>query len=418
MAITRSKVSMSLKGRVGAITFYDSDGRQISRAARNSSNYGKGASRTALQQNRRVRWANLVNAYKKSQGWMYYAFEYKKKGVSDYNKFMQLNVNRSFVALTRDEAASGACVIDSYQVSEGSLMPISHALIDGVWVTNVKLGDYTIDDETTIGNFTEAVIQNNTWIKYDYQISFISYQQTVDEYGIPRIICTPYELTLKKDSADKVRNYLPAFCSSVHNGFLATNENITLGAFCYVLSAKENGRTVVSTQYLVNNNQSLIAQYTSEEQYSAAIKSYGEDPTRFLEPGSSATDATQAAYFIQYVKVGEKEIYPQMGKFVVTLDASMRITVVSSREVRSVVINSMDVQFKYRRITLTPSEQTPTYQTKIAQIEVSWDKFLEIFMEPVPEVNFLSMVLTIDGVTYSYGNGLPDDSSGDGPSGE
>lgn len=417
MAITRSKVSMSLKGRVGAITFYDSDGRQISRAARNSSNYGKGASRTALQQNRRVRWANLVNVYKKSQGWMYYAYEYRKKGVSDYNKFMQLNVNRSFIALTRDEAASGACVIDGYQVSEGSLMPISHALIDGVWVTNIKLGDYTIDDETTIGNFTEAVIQNNTWIREDYQISFISYQQMIDEYGIPRIICTPYELTLKKNSTDKVRNYLPVFCSSVKNGFLATNEDITIGAFCYVLSAKENGRTVVSTQYLVNNNQSLIAQYSSEEQYAAAIKSYGEDPTRFLEPGSSATDATQAAYFIQYVKIGEKEVYPQVGRFIVTMDTEMIITVVSSRDVKSVILNSMDVFFNGRTITLTAENQTTTLQKKIARIDATWDNYNEID-QPLAEVNFLSMVLTIDGVTYSYGNGLPGESSGDGPSGE
>lgn len=417
MAITRSKVSMSLKGRVGAITFYDSDGRQISRAARNSSNYGKGASRTALQQNRRVRWANLVNVYKKSQGWMYYAYEYRKKGVSDYNKFMQLNVNRSFIALTRDEAASGACVIDGYQVTEGSLMPISHALLDGIWVTNIKLGEYTIDDETTIGNFTEAVIQNNTWIKTDYQISFISYQQTVDEYGIPRIICTPYELTLKKNSTDKVRNYLPAFCSSVKNGFLSTNENITLGAFCYVLSAKENGKTVVSTQYLVNNNQSLIAQYTSEEQYTAAIKSYGEDPTRFLEPGSSATDATQAAYFIQYVKVGEKEIYPQVGRYVLTLDERMEIVVSSSRNVKNVILNSLDVFYNGKTVTLTASEQTTKVQQRIARIDATWDNFNE-FGGPLPTANFLSMVLTIDGVTYSYGNGLPGESSGDGPSGE
>ena len=51
-------------------------------------------------------------------------------------------------------------------------------------------------------------------------------------------------------------------------------------------SVKERGKTKVSTQFLIDNN-SLLADYTTEEAYQAAAQSYGGSNEAFLTPDSS-----------------------------------------------------------------------------------------------------------------------------------
>lgn len=292
MAITRSTASRVRRGRVGDTTYYTAQGREIARAALNSSNYGASASRTTAQQSRRVRWSNLVNFYKVSKPWMAKAFETKKSGVSDYNMLMKINVNGSNVALTKAQAASGACVVESYQVSQGSLMPIEAVKRGEVWETNIKVGELVISAATTIGQFSQAVIAANSWLTENMQISFISYQQTIDGNNVPRVICTPYEVTLNVNSTELLRYYLPDFCTAVADGFLATTEAISPGAFTYVLSNSVSGKTYVSSQTLINNNADTIALFSSDEQITEAIASYGQDGDVFLDSGSQPTDAT------------------------------------------------------------------------------------------------------------------------------
>ncbi|MDD6750081.1 MAG: hypothetical protein PUF28_09700, partial [bacterium] len=56
--------------------------------------------------------------------------------------------------------------------------------------------------------------------------------------------------------------------------------------FAWVHSVKERGKTKVSTQFLIDNN-SLLADYTTEEAYQAAAQSYGGSNEAFLTPDSS-----------------------------------------------------------------------------------------------------------------------------------
>lgn len=292
MAITRSTASRVRKGRVGDSVYYTSQGREIVRAALNSSNYGASASRTEAQQSRRVRWSNLVNFYKASKGWMHKAFENRKAGVSDYNMLIKLNVNGSTIALTKQQAASGACVAEPFQVSQGSLMPIESVKRSNIWRTNIALGSLSITATTTVGEFSQAVIAANSWLRENMQISFVSYQQTIDNSNVPRVICTSYEVTLSDSSTELLRSYLPEFCSSADNGFLATSSAISPGCFTYVLSESDGGRTMVSSQTLVNNNADTIARYSSSQQVSDAIASYGVSGSVFLDSGSQPVDPT------------------------------------------------------------------------------------------------------------------------------
>lgn len=304
MATIRNAANRVLSGKIGDITYYISNGQQVARQALNNSNYGATASRSDAQQVRRVKWANLVNFYKLSKSWMKKAYESKEGKQSDYNKFMQLNVNNARVALTRQEAVQGACIIDGFQITQGTIAPVEITKVGDIWRSSLLLGGLTIDDNTTIAQFTNAIVSNNTNVEEGFQLSFVSYQQYVDGLGIARAICTFYEVTLNTTSTELLRDYLPAFCSQVNGGYLATNDNISLGGFTWILSNQKNGKVFVSSQSLVPNNEALLTQYSSSAQLAIAIDSYGVTDEVILSPLSrNAQERVTPPLYISTIKL-------------------------------------------------------------------------------------------------------------------
>lgn len=304
MATIRNAANRVLSGKIGDITYYISNGQQVARQALNNSNYGATASRSDAQQVRRVKWANLVNFYKLSKGWMKKAYESKEGKQSDYNKFMQLNVNNAQVSLTRQEAVQGACIIDGFQITQGTIAPVEITKVGNIWRSSLLLGSLTIDDTTTIAQFTNAIVSNNTNVEDGFQLSFVSYQQYVDGLGIARAICTFYEVTLNSTSTELLRDYLPAFCSQVSGGYLATNDNISLGGFTWILSNQKNGKVFVSSQSLVPNNSALLTQYSSAAQLAVAIDSYGITDEVVLSPLSrNAQERVTPPLYISTIKI-------------------------------------------------------------------------------------------------------------------
>lgn len=303
MAYIRNTAAMQLKGKVGNTTYYVESGRQLARVSQNSSNYGDTARRSEAQQYQRGKWGNLVNFYKASKSWMRKAYETKKRTQSDYNRFMQLNTQDAQIYLTKNMYANGGCVVDSFRISEGSLRSIQTNKAGDTYKTDLRLGSLTIDADTTIADLTQALLLNNNQLRDNMQISFISYQQDIDTYGTPYIICTAYELTLDSVGGQKVRAYLPDFCSSVVEGCLGTNNRISTGAFAYVLSETLNGVTRVSTQSLITNNNDLINQYSSLAAQRESIESYGVDADIFLTSGSIPSDPTPQPIYLQRIGV-------------------------------------------------------------------------------------------------------------------
>lgn len=307
MAIVRNAANTIRKGRIGETTYYVSGGQQIARQSRNDSNFGESARRSEAQQSRRVMWANLVNFYKVSAGWMPKAFETKKRNQSDYNKFMAVNIGNSTIALTKDESAAGACIAAPYIVSQGSLPSIEIVQLSDQWRTNLALGTLVIDDETTNAQLTAALEASNAHIHEGMQISFVSYQQSVDPLGTPRLICRCYEITLSRTSSDVVRDFLPEFCSQSIQGYLGTNTSISIGGFAYIVSELVTGGLKVSTQQLVSNNSTLISQYSSSIHINEAIKSYGLDQEVILSPtGTVMQEAEAQPIFVSKVVSGNR----------------------------------------------------------------------------------------------------------------
>lgn len=307
MGVVRNAANTKIRGRVGQTTYYVSGQQQIARQALNNSNYGETARRSEAQQNRRVLWANLVNFYKVSAGWMPKSFETKKANQSDYNKFMQVNIATARVALTKGEAAAGACVVDEYLVSQGSLPSIEIVTLSNQWRTNLALGTLTIGDTTTNAELTAALVANNANVRAGMQLSYVSYQQSVDPLGTPRAICRCYEITLSRTDTSLVRDHLPDFCSQTVSGNLGTGTNVSVGGFAYILSELQGGALRVSTQQLVVNNGVLIDQYTSAIQVASAVSSYGVDKEVILSPlGTVAQTPEERPVYITKLTSGDR----------------------------------------------------------------------------------------------------------------
>ena len=65
--------------------------------------------------------------------------------------------------------------------------------------------------------------------------------------------------------------------------------------FAWVHTRKASGKTLVSTQSLINNNAEVIAEYSGNEAYKRSVKTYGGESSAFLTPGSTTTQATDGA---------------------------------------------------------------------------------------------------------------------------
>lgn len=310
MGVIRNAINQKIKGRVGAVTYYVSEGRQIARQALNNSNYGKTASRSEAQQSQRIKWANLVNFYKVCKNWMPKAFEGKKPGQSDYNRLMQVNMPYTDIYLTKSLATVGACVVEDYIISQGSLPSVDTVNVGRYWRTNIYVGDLKIDEETTVAEFTQVLADNNTNIEVGMQLSFVSLMQSLDNLGVPRLVCTFYEVTLSLENENPLYDYLPSFCTDVHDGCLCTSNTIAIGAFAYVVSDLRKGALMVSTQQLITYNYDLIRQFSDENARIKAIESYGLDPDVILSPlTENEQGATPVPFFITGFFAGSQSYF-------------------------------------------------------------------------------------------------------------
>ncbi|RDY33334.1 hypothetical protein DVJ82_023285 [Escherichia coli] len=152
---------------------------------------------------------------------------------------------------------------------------------------------------------------NNAHVLEGMQLSFVSYQQTQDALGTPRVICRLYEMVINTADSRPVRAFLPSFAASASGGMLATGSDISIGAFAYILSQAVNGQLRVSTQQLIAKNQFLLATFSSPEHAALAVKSYGVDGEVILSPFDAETQqAEEQPNYIQYLQVGGKRYAP------------------------------------------------------------------------------------------------------------
>lgn len=295
MAIVDNFYLRNQRKKLGGAVYYQAMGQTRSRElAAVVSN-----PRTAAQMTQRVRWANLVNLYRANKSWMKYAFETKKPNQSDYNKFMSLNVASSNIFLPKDIAAAGGCVVQAYQITQGSLPTIETIpLMEGsMWASNIILPDAADLSSMTVAQFAEAVLPNNPGMQEGDQLSFIRMTQMTNVYtGAPYVIVRKYEVILSRTNNTLLSEYLPlSYITSVANGsttVLGVSNSGNAGGFALILSRTVSGKTFVSSQpIVVANNSALITAYSSAAALSEAVASYGSSEEPFL----TTTEALEAS---------------------------------------------------------------------------------------------------------------------------
>lgn len=310
MAKIRVMSNQRRVGRVGDTTYYVRDGEQIARQSQNNSNYGATASRTPAQMARRVRWANLVNLFKGMKSWQPKAFDFKKKGQTDYNLFMALNVNSANVCLTKDMAMNGCGCWEAYQISRGSLTPIGLVAgsTTGTAVTNIRC-NLQLASSTTIGALSAEIIEKNPMFLNGDNIAIIGFWTVLDDRGYPYSGTDYQELTLDTTSQVTLSdaglwNYISTSSSST---IQLDQQTVTGGATTHLVAihTRKDSTLQVSTQALCPVNDIYSAQFIGDEWEELCISTYGLDGEVPLDPGSGGGgQVVQSAFMLRQADLG------------------------------------------------------------------------------------------------------------------
>lgn len=290
MAIVQNFWLKGAKKKLAGSVIYKAGGQTIQR--RLADDVSNPQTRSQMEQ--RVKWSNMVNFYRANRDWMKYAYESKKANQSEYNKMMSLNVSNSRIYFTKQAAAAGACIVDEYIMTQGSLPSITYNRVGNEVLTNIFLNDAQgLDENSTVAELSQAILAANPAIQEGDQISLLRYTQMVNEStGYPYVILRKYEIIMSLTSQDLWVNYLPYelvnFVETSEGWVLGVTPTGNAGGLLMVLSRTISGKTYVSTQSILPmDNSALINAYSSASALNAAINSYGESEEAFLSSDSA-----------------------------------------------------------------------------------------------------------------------------------
>ena len=288
MAVTRNNLSMKMNGKVGAYSFYTATGgRQVARIANNSSNYGETAKRTVAMQTRRSRWGNLVSFYSANKDLMARAYERKGSNLSDYNRFMQLNIPLATVSLVKDDFMRGMAILQEYVIADGSLPEIDVAEVqeDGCVFNLLTKIDGEFADNT-IGQVSVDLLDNNPQLQQGDQLTFVSYTNAGTTPSTIRIYRHLCEMTIDTKSAVSfgTLKYANIIAGNGLKVVIAGQGDVFGQAIIH--SRSVGGSLLVSRAKITLNSDTLVRQFSAPEAVKKAIDSYGVDNEKLLEPGS------------------------------------------------------------------------------------------------------------------------------------
>ena len=286
MAVLQNMWLRGAKKKLGGTVLYTQGGRTLQRELAPEVKNPK----TPAQMGQRVKWSNLVAFYRANASWMPKAFENKKATQSDYNKFMSLNAANSRIYLTKEQARQGACVVDSYRVSDGTLQPVDIFPSAQNWVTNLYLtGLDKLDATTTVAAFSTALLASNAGLRSGDQLSFIRATQLFNNTtDIPYVQVRAYELIINEQGGGLVKDFWPieliGLGQEQETPALMVKNNDMQGGFAIIVSRTQGGRVLVSPSQITQVNMSdVINQYSSSAALQAAIDSYGRGDEVFLD---------------------------------------------------------------------------------------------------------------------------------------
>lgn len=248
--------------------------------------------RTEAQMQVRTQLGNLAAVYGQFNKTLKKGFEGLNGKMSDFNAFVQANMNVVKVYVPKSVRLNGGSVLAPYQITRGTLPSVAmHKNAGGVLVSDIAVGSLVIGEETTVADLACAVVAMNAdWEEGD-QITFFYGVQTTDAVtGVPRARIYGSKVMLNTGDTTPLLEVVSALGFSVVDGCLAMDRAIASGAAVWVHSRDDvaSGSGVrVSTQFMYVDS-SVLSSYQNAQALAGAANSYGgvNVSAVYLKPGS------------------------------------------------------------------------------------------------------------------------------------
>ena len=273
-----------VNGRVGNMRFYERNGEIIGVSLPNGIRNPK----SPAQMQQRIKMNNILNMYKYIKGYLQQNFEgiIGNKNASSF--FRSYNLMKTPVWLTKEQKESYKFVLAPYVVAQGRIPTVGYEFRDGVFVSDINVGDLEINDETEERVLSSVICGNNEgWTNNDTLQIILLKQKRIrtsdEEIELPK--CNSYVITLDNASATKIGEIpvleslsnMSRFSLCSVDGKLAVrvedSEEYTY-AFAVVHGRGQGRDKIVSSQQLCLSDNALYDSYCSKEAFDKAYESY------------------------------------------------------------------------------------------------------------------------------------------------
>ena len=274
----------SIKGKAGNMSYFEINGVTIGRAYHTSIKNPK----TKKQMEQRIKMNNILNMYKYIKGYLQQNFEgiIGNKNASSF--FRSYNLMKTPVWLTKGQKESYKFVLAPYVVAQGRINSVGYEFRDGMFVSDINVGDLEINDETEERVLSSIICGNNEgWTNNDTLQIILLKQKRIgsSEENVELPKCCSFTITLDKTSMTKISDIpvleslsqMPHFFLCSVDGKLAVrvedSEEYTY-AFAVVHGRGQGRDKIVSSQQLCLSDTALYDSYCSREAFNKAYESY------------------------------------------------------------------------------------------------------------------------------------------------
>ncbi|KAA6351543.1 hypothetical protein EZS27_001066 [termite gut metagenome] len=267
----------SYRGRIENMAAYVRCGKQVFRSINNR----PCNPRTFSQMRQRTKLSNILSAYRILSSFVRESYQTRPPSLTAYNVFVRNNLKATEIFLDKREALAEACVVDEFNISEGTLPPIETTVSDNRLVTSLQLpAGFSIDETTTLGEVSSSLVGCNASLRYGDKISILYLIQVRPQreinFYMPHAELKLYEFVLEGDSRIPFYTLVDERLFRAKDGYVCTDEQVGEGAVGYVHSRKTKRCTEYSTQSLVLLPGTMLCRtYGSIEKSYEAAASYG-----------------------------------------------------------------------------------------------------------------------------------------------
>lgn len=274
----------TVKGRVGNMRFYERNGEIIGVSLPNGIRNPK----SPAQMKQRIKMNNILNMYKYIKGYLQQNFEgiIGNKNASSF--FRSYNLMKTPVWLTKEQKESYKFVLAPYVVAQGRIPTVGYEFRDGVFVSDINVGDLEINDETEERVLSSVICGNNEgWTNNDTLQVILLRQKRVASLDeeIAHPTCCSILVSLDNASATKIGEIPVLESLSNMSRFSLCNIDGKLSvrvadtaeytyAFAAVHGRGQGRDKIISSQQLCLSDTTLYDSYCSSETFNKAFESY------------------------------------------------------------------------------------------------------------------------------------------------